>query len=58
MLAPKTFLDTFVHEFMHHHYYEALKFPTTLHTAGFYYRLGDVMKKLIGQETISNYGKD
>ena len=48
VLAPKTFLDTLVHEFMHHYDYEILKFPTNLRTAGFYYRLGDVMKKLIG----------
>ena len=47
-LAPKTFLDTLIHEFMHHYDYEVLKFPASLHTAGFYYRLGDVMKKLIG----------
>lgn len=46
-LAPKTFLDTLIHEFMHHYDYEVLKFPVSLHTAGFYYRLGDVMKKLI-----------
>ena len=55
VLAPKTFLDTLIHEFMHHYDYDVLKFPASLHTAGFYYRLGDVMKKLIGQETISNY---
>ena len=48
VLAPKTFLDTLIHEFMHHYDYEVLKFPSSLHTAGFYYRLGDVMKKLIG----------
>ncbi len=40
--------DTLFHEFMHHYDYEVLKFPASLHTAGFYYRLGDVMKKLIG----------
>lgn len=48
VLAPKTFMDTLIHEFMHHYDYEVLKFPASLHTAGFYYRLGDVMKKLIG----------
>jgi len=47
VVAPKTFLDTLIHEFMHHYDYNYLKFPTSLHTAGFYYRLGDVMKKLI-----------
>ena len=48
VIAPKTFLDTLIHEFMHHYDYEVLKFPSSLHTAGFYYRLGDIMKKLIG----------
>ena len=48
VLAPKTFLDTLVHEFMHHYDYEILKFSTNLRTAGFYYRLGDVVKKLVG----------
>ncbi len=47
IVAPKTFLDTLVHEFMHHYDYEVLKLPSSLHTAGFYYRIGDVMKKLI-----------
>ena len=48
ILAPKTFLDTLLHEFMHHYDYEVLKFPSSLHTAGFYYRLGDITRKLIG----------
>ncbi|GEM_PF-5077827 len=55
IIAPKIFLDTHIHEFMHHYDYEVRKFPTSLHTTGFYYRRRDVMKKLIGQETISNY---
>lgn len=46
VVAPKTFLDTLIHEFMHHYDYEVLKLPVSLHTAGFYYRLGDIMKKL------------
>ncbi len=50
VVAPKTFLDTLIHEFMHHYDYEVLKFPQSLHTAGFYYRLGDVMKKLTGEK--------
>lgn len=48
VVAPKTFLDTLIHEFMHHYDYKVLKLQSSLHTAGFYYRLGDVMKKLIG----------
>lgn len=47
VVASKTFLDTLIHEFMHHYDYEVLKLPSSLHTAGFYYRLGDIMKKLI-----------
>ncbi|MCF6157031.1 MAG: hypothetical protein E3K32_00340 [wastewater metagenome] len=46
VVASKTFLDTLIHEFMHHYDYEILKLSTSLHTAGFYYRLGDMMKKL------------
>lgn len=48
IVAPKTFLDTLIHEFMHHYDYEVLKLQSSLHTAGFYYRLGDIMKKLVG----------
>lgn len=47
VVASKTFLDTLIHEFMHHYDYEVLKLPLSLHTAGFYYRLGDIMKKLV-----------
>ena len=47
VIAPKTFLDTLIHEFIHHYDYKVLKLPVSLHTAGFYYRLGDIMKKLI-----------
>ncbi|MGQ3683854.1 MAG: hypothetical protein ACUBOA_02375 [Candidatus Loosdrechtia sp.] len=46
IVAPKTFLDTLIHEFMHHYDYEVLRLPASLHTAGFYYRLGDIIKKL------------
>jgi hypothetical protein len=46
-IAPKIFLNTFIHEFMHYYDYEILKFPTSLHTAGFDYRVGDMVKKLI-----------
>ncbi|MDR4508679.1 MAG: hypothetical protein MRJ65_10675 [Candidatus Brocadiaceae bacterium] len=48
IVAPKTFMDTLIHEFMHHYDYEGLKLSSSLHTTGFYYRLADVMKKLVG----------
>lgn len=45
-LAPKSYLDTLVHEFLHHLDYELLKLRHTYHTKGFYSRLGDLMLKL------------
>jgi hypothetical protein len=48
-LAPKSYLDTIVHEFLHHLDYELLKLKHTYHTQGFYSRLGDLMGKLLGR---------
>jgi hypothetical protein len=48
-LAPKSYLDTIVHEFLHHLDYELLKLRHTYHTQGFYSRLGDLMGKLLGR---------
>ena len=48
-LAPKSYLDTIVHEFLHHLDYELLKLDHTYHTQGFYSRLGDLMGKLLGR---------
>jgi len=45
-LAAKSYLDTLVHEFLHHLDYELLKLTHTYHTKGFYSRLGDLMLKL------------
>lgn len=45
-LAPKSYLDTLIHEFLHHLDYELLKLTHTYHTKGFYSRLGDLMFKL------------
>lgn len=45
-LAAKSYLDTLVHEFLHHLDYELLKLKHTYHTKGFYSRLGDLMGKL------------
>jgi len=48
-LAPKAYLDTLVHEFLHHLDYELLKLQHTFHTKGFYSRLGDLLAKLQGR---------
>ena len=48
-LASKAYLDTLVHEFLHHLDYELLKLRYTFHTKGFYSRLGDLMAKLQGR---------
>jgi hypothetical protein len=48
-LAPKAFLDTLIHEFLHHLDYELLRLRYTYHTKGFYSRLGDLMAKLRGR---------
>jgi hypothetical protein len=48
-LAPKAYLDTLVHEFLHHLDYELLKLQHTFHTRGFYSRLADLMAKLQGR---------
>jgi hypothetical protein len=49
-LAPKAYLDTLVHEFLHHLDYELLKLQHTFHTKGFYSRLGDLLIKLQGRQ--------
>lgn len=41
ILAPKTFLITLLHEWMHHYDYCKLKL-NSIHTSGFYYRLGSL----------------
>lgn len=45
-VAIKTFVNTLLHEFMHHYDYEKLGFYTSLHTAGFYKRITDLKNKL------------
>ncbi|MBT4856717.1 hypothetical protein HON52_00840 [Candidatus Uhrbacteria bacterium] len=45
-LAPKTFLDTLLHEWMHHYDTHALKL-NSIHTKGFYARLAHLKKKLL-----------
>ncbi len=45
-VAIKTFLGTLIHEFMHHYDMEYLKLGATIHSAGFYRRIGDLESKL------------
>ena len=45
-VSIKTFLDTLLHEFMHHYDITYLKLGGTLHTAGFYKRISDLSNKL------------
>jgi hypothetical protein len=44
-MAPKTFFDTLLHEWMHHYDYYKLKIDS-IHTKGFYLRLKDLKEKL------------
>ena len=45
ILAPKTFLDTLLHEWTHHYDHEKLGL-NSIHSAGFYARLKDIKEKL------------
>ena len=45
ILAPKTFIDTLIHEWVHHYDTEALKL-NSIHTKGFYERVKDLKTKL------------
>lgn len=45
ILAPKTFLDTLLHEWLHHYDTERLRLDS-IHTAGFYARLKDLKEKV------------
>jgi hypothetical protein len=45
ILAPKTFLDTLLHEWLHHFDHQKLGL-NSIHTTGFYARLKDIKEKL------------
>lgn len=45
VLATKTFLDTLLHEWMHHYDHKKLGL-NSIHTSGFYARLKDLKEKL------------
>jgi hypothetical protein len=46
LVAPKTFAETILHELLHHWDFELLNLDRSLHTSGFYHRLGDLKRKL------------
>ncbi len=48
VVAAKTFLDTLLHEFMHHLDRKHLRIPSTPHGPGFYSRIEDLKRKLAG----------
>lgn len=45
VLAPKSFLDTLLHEWMHHYDYQMLHLES-IHTKGFYERIRSLKEKL------------
>lgn len=46
ILAPKSFLETLLHEWVHHYDFEQLKL-NSIHTSGFYHRLNGLKAKLL-----------
>ena len=46
VVSINTFVNTLLHEFMHHYDMTYLKLSTTPHTAGFYKRIADLKNKL------------
>jgi hypothetical protein len=48
VVAPRTFLRTFVHEFCHHLDYEHFRLAETFHTEGFYKRESHLLDQLAG----------
>lgn len=45
VVAIKTFINTLLHEFIHHYDIYYLNLPTSYHTKGFYMRLSDLKNK-------------
>lgn len=45
ILAPKSYLDTLLHEWLHHYDFQKLKIHS-IHSRGFYMRLNDLKSKL------------
>ena len=47
VFAFKTYLNTLVHEFMHHYDHQRLKLGASFHTRGFYQRVRDLVTQLV-----------
>ncbi len=50
VFAFRTFLNTVVHEFMHHYDHKRLGLAASFHTSGFYRRVRDLYRRLLGEE--------
>jgi hypothetical protein len=50
VVASRTFLETLLHELMHHWDAELLKLRRSLHTSGFYHRLGNLKRLLLAAD--------
>lgn len=48
VVSIKVFMDTLLHEFMHHYDIEYLKLGATIHCSGFYKRISDLDARLKG----------
>ena len=46
VIAPKVFLNTVVHEWVHHYDFAGLRLGQSPHTSGFYARLRDLAERL------------
>ena len=47
VIAFKTYVNTLVHEFMHHYDHQRLQLGASYHTRGFYQRVGDLVAQLV-----------
>ena len=48
VVAFKTYLNTLVHEYMHHYDWHALRIES-MHTSGFYQRVGHLYRRILGE---------
>jgi hypothetical protein len=51
VIAFKTYLNTLVHEFMHHYDHQRLRLDASFHTRGFYQRVRDLLVQLVPAST-------
>lgn len=47
IVASKTFLDTLIHEFVHHYDFYLLKLTRSVHTTGFFMRLNEIKGEIL-----------